>query len=244
MMDEAKVLAELERLGLDDETTASYVVSMLEVDEEQDESEEQEAVEGLKEFLEDAAEDEALVDSVTQAIVQMWKDAKQQASTVPATLADKEPAKPTLAEIAAQHSAKLKEEEKRVREAEARAVVSDDVRKAVLKACGDLGEDDDEDEEGEDGDNKSEGHPRTRPVSEKKIRKQRKQANANDLAVNFVNTNRSAVAAVEQQKREAHQAESKARTARNKAALAADKQRKEKAKEERRKKTQKQERRR
>ena len=84
MVEEAKVVAELARVSLDDEASVEYVMSMLPVDEDGsgiggdlDKEEEDEAVEALRGLvLEAADDDEDLAESVTQNIVVLWRQAR------------------------------------------------------------------------------------------------------------------------------------------------------------------------
>eukprot|EP00049_Salpingoeca_infusionum_P022451 m.6837 g.6837 ORF g.6837 m.6837 type:complete len:241 (-) comp5196_c0_seq1:399-1121(-) len=229
---------QLSASGVDDESYVEYIWSMVEDSDEGAGS--PEAVESVAEFLTDLLEDEGAATALATKIVERLSQVSG-ATSVP------EVAEPSrlLEDFAQQLQVKLDDKAKQVeeeRKAASTLTAEEKQRQMTLMREVEAESDEDDGEDGEDGEGEgAEYHPKR--VSAKKMRRQRKEATAADLAME-ANTNRLAVANAHQQKHQAARDAAKSKAARDKTDLQADKARKDKAKEERKKKAQKQERRR
>ncbi|EDQ88955.1 uncharacterized protein MONBRDRAFT_25702, partial [Monosiga brevicollis MX1] len=232
-------------LGFDDEDLITYIVDMIQ---DQDEDADQEELrEALVPFLCQEIEDEDQATEVAIELLTRWQTTGRAEASAAAEAAANEAdgtGASALLEIANAYQAKLQlqhaELEKQREEDRERKALAEEEKLRVLQA-----EAESEDESG--GGAVPDGAPddfTPRPVSGKKMKKQRKAASAAELAVGFENDNHQRVQQKLQAKKEQARDAARAKAERDKQDLAADRNKKAEAKEARRQKAQKGERRR
>eukprot|EP00730_Choanoeca_flexa_P016556 TRINITY_DN7852_c0_g1_i2.p1 TRINITY_DN7852_c0_g1~~TRINITY_DN7852_c0_g1_i2.p1 ORF type:complete len:238 (+),score=61.73 TRINITY_DN7852_c0_g1_i2:2-715(+) len=229
----AWLLSELQKHDADDEALADYILSIL-ADEH---TSEEEAKEMTVDMLSAVIEDIAILGALVDTIFAKWSSARL---SNPQEVHEPD-ASALLEDIAAAHNAKLKEADNKVKaEREAKQAALDEAAKQLTIAQGNIPLSDEEDQ----AEDAVEEAPKTRPLTARKEKRQRKQATAAELAMEFENSNRARVDQAVLSKQQAQREASKSKAARDKADLAADKARKADAKNARRQKAQKGERRR
>eukprot|EP00047_Mylnosiga_fluctuans_P005473 m.240670 g.240670 ORF g.240670 m.240670 type:complete len:233 (+) comp13709_c0_seq1:92-790(+) len=222
------LLARLAEFSMD-EPTVQYVKDLVCLDADESDAEK---MESIGDFLAEATGGDA--SALSAEILEKWAGfrAKKEANQAPVVRLE-DIAKEILDRPVTPPA--VQEEKKTPGNIDARL-------KAALLSQYDIasGEETDSDEDSEED---ADGQRRTKTPSERKVRQQRKNASAADVAAMFENTNSKRVLDAQKQQRDAQRNENTVRVARDRAALAADRESKAKKKEDRRKATQKQERR-
>eukprot|EP00051_Salpingoeca_urceolata_P018827 m.267677 g.267677 ORF g.267677 m.267677 type:complete len:239 (+) comp19287_c2_seq4:73-789(+) len=230
------VTARLQELGVEDETVAEYLVSLVQMEDSDEESKREDLSEIIAGYIEEGACD---VEALVTEILSRWS---AESATVKQ---EEEKAAELRAEQVAAASKQAAADAATFKAPEKTKCLLNAASKDILTAqLSHIIVEDDEGSEGSDDGKEDQWSTSTKPLSQKKERKARKQQDAATAAAFFENTNRSSVQAAAAQARQVSKAQAQAKKAKDKADLSADRDRKEKKKEERRKAAQKGERRR